>query len=165
MVVVVMGVSGAGKSTVASLLADRLGWQWRDADDFHSEANVAKMHRGEPLTDADRQPWLRAMRSQIDNWVRTGEDAILACSALKRAYRQRLDAEPDVVFVYLKASSGELLERLESRRGHFAGADLLESQLDTLEEPTPQEPAIIVDGEQEPEAIVDEILNDLHLGS
>jgi gluconokinase len=112
MVVVVMGVSGAGKSTVASLLADRLGWQWRDADDFHSEANKAKMHRGEPLTDADRQPWLQTMRSQIDNWVRNGEDAILACSALKRAYRQQLDAEPDVVFVYLKASSGELIERL-----------------------------------------------------
>ena len=157
MVIIVMGTTGAGKTTVGTLLASELGWSFADADDFHSPANLDKMRRGIPLDDADREPWLKALHSAITDWIRDGRNVVLACSALKRAYRSQLNVEPGVLFVYLKGSFEEIQQRLDSREGHFADAGLLPSQLAILEEPQSDEPAITVDLAQTPEAIVAEI--------
>jgi gluconokinase len=134
LIVILMGVAGSGKTTVGTLLARKLGWQFADADDFHSFENKQKISRGIALTDSDRAPWLAAMRSAIQQWNAAGENVVLACSALKRSYRDELRVG-DVRFVFLKGDYALLLERLRSRHGHFADENILASQLATLEEP------------------------------
>ncbi|HKH99070.1 MAG TPA: gluconokinase [Candidatus Sulfotelmatobacter sp.] len=134
MVVIVMGVVGAGKTTVGSLLAQQLGWEFADADDFHPQGNVEKIRRGIPLTDEDRQPWLERLRAEITTWIAHSRNVVLACSALKRSYRQQLEAGPEVRFVYLQGSADLIAERLRSRQGHFAGEQILASQFAELEE-------------------------------
>jgi gluconokinase len=140
MFVILFGVSGSGKTTVGQALGTLTGWPFLDADDYHPETNVAKMSRGEPLTDADRAPWLEILRTEIATRLARGEEAILACSALKKAYRQKLQVDPGQVrFVYLKVSPELLQKRLEQRPGHFMKPSMLRSQLETLEEPLPSE--------------------------
>jgi gluconokinase len=134
LVLIVMGVAGSGKTTVGVLLAQKLGWQFADADDFHPAENKDKVRQGIALTDADRAPWLAAVRSAIVRWNAAGDNVVLACSALKRSYRDELRAGP-VRFVYLKGDSVLLQDRLQSRHGHFADEKILASQLATLEEP------------------------------
>jgi gluconokinase len=135
-IVVLMGVAGSGKTTVGRLLSDQLGWTFVEGDDFHPPANVEKMRRGEPLTDADRVPWLRALRRRIDELAAAGRSAVVACSALKQAYRDVLaSGRPEVRFVWLTAAPGVIRDRLERRTGHYMPPVLLESQLETLEEP------------------------------
>lgn len=156
MIVVVMGVSGAGKSTVGALLAATLGWPFLDADDFHPQANVDKMRRGEPLTEQDRTGWLDALAQRIDALATRGHDAVLACSALRASHRARLRGmHPDVVrLVHLHGDPVLIRRRLEQRRGHFMPPDLLDSQLATLEEPTD---ALVIDVAATPETIVQRI--------
>lgn len=158
MVLILMGVVGVGKTTVGILLAQRLGWEFRDADDFHPRENVEKIRRGVALTDSDREPWLVALHNAIEQWNASGTNVVLACSALKRAYREKLQTGP-VQFVYLKGSSQLILERLRLRRGHFASATILDSQLADLEEPAH---AITVEVDKTPEAIVSEIIEQIH---
>jgi gluconokinase len=151
-IAVLMGVTGSGKTTVGRLLAADLGWAFVEGDDFHPAANVEKMRRGEPLDDADRAPWLRALARRIDELVAAGQSAVVACSALKQAYRELLArGRPGVSFVYLKAPAGLLGERLRHRTGHFMPPALLASQLDTLEEPAD---ALTVDAGPPPKAVV-----------
>ncbi|WP_421932310.1 gluconokinase [Phenylobacterium sp.] len=143
---VIMGVAGAGKSTLMRALAARLGWACQDGDDLHPAVNVARMARGEPLTDADRAPWLAAVDAWLDARRAEGEPAIIACSALKRAYREGLRAgRPGLRFVWLTGDPQVLAQRLADRTGHFAGPDLLTSQLATLEPPGPDEGVIPVE--------------------
>lgn len=161
MVVVVMGVSGSGKTTVGKLLARRLGWRFYEGDDFHPQANVDKMSRGVPLDDGDRRPWLDNLHRLIERTVAAGDNAILACSALKRSYRERLAGGlPDVRFVFLQAGPELLRQRLESRRDHFMKADLLDSQLATLEEPRD---AVVANAALPADEIVGRIRGELHL--
>jgi gluconokinase len=159
-VIVVMGVSGSGKTTVGSQLAQQLGWEFADADDYHSDANVEKMRRGVPLTDVDRDPWLAALRSLIANWIAARKNAVLACSALKRTYRERLQVNDGVRLVYLKASHDLLSQRLLERRDHYMKQPMLESQLATLEEPGN---ALVVNADATPEKIVRDIRKNLGL--
>jgi gluconokinase len=159
-IIVVMGVTGSGKTTVGTLLAERLGWKFADADEFHSEANKAKMHAGIPLTDADRLPWLAAIHEQIAKWIAVGQNAALACSALKESYRRKLWDGPQVRFVYLKGSYDLIAERLRSRKGHFADEHILAGQFADLQEPSD---AMIVDIRPAPEKIVEEICRKLKL--
>lgn len=163
MIVVLMGVSGSGKTTVGRLLAEKLGWTFLDADDFHPAANVEKMRRGEPLTDEDRHPWLATLRLRMDVACERGEDVVLACSALKHAYQEYLRAdEPDSVrYVYLEGSEELIARRLAERRGHFMPAKLLHSQFETLE---PPEDAVRIDVAPSPEVIVERIITALRLG-
>src|ERR1700704_1799737 len=119
MVLLLMGVSGAGKTTVGKLLASQLGWDFADADDYHSAANVERMRKGIPLTDADREPWLESLRSLILAWIAGGKNGVLACSALKKAYRDKLVVGPEVRVVYLKGDRELLRDRLLLRRGHY----------------------------------------------
>lgn len=155
MIVIIMGVAGSGKTTVGRLLAEELGWIFRDADEFHSSANIEKMSGGTPLTDADRAPWLEAMRAAIVAWLREDKNAVVTCSCLKAAYRKTLLVDPARVrFVYLKGSFDLIEERLRLRPHHFMKADLLKSQFETLEEP---QDAITVDLANPPEVIVQEI--------
>jgi gluconokinase len=136
MVIIVMGVTGAGKTTVGRRLAETLGWRFHDADDFHPEANKAKMNAGVPLTDDDRWPWLRALRAVIEQALADGAGAVVTCSALKRAYRDVLSGGLDGVrYVHLTGDSRILAKRLAGRRGHFMNPALLDSQLATLEVP------------------------------
>ena len=151
MIAIVMGVTGSGKTSVGRLLAQQLGWEFADADDFHPSANVEKISHGIPLTDEDRAPWLDRLRIQITNWIVNGQNAVLACSALKRTYRQELSVGPEVRFVYLKGSAELIAQRLRLRRGHFADEKILASQFADLEEP---EAAVTVDISQAPEMIV-----------
>lgn len=160
MIIVVMGPTGSGKTTIGSLLAQRLGWAFVDADDFHSAANKAKMHQGIPLTDADRLPWLAAIHDQIAKWIALNQNVVLACSALKQSYRQLLWNGAEVEFVYLKGSYELIAERLRARRGHFADEHILAGQFADLEEPTD---AITVGIHPSPEEIVDEICRRLDL--
>ena len=158
MILIAMGVSGAGKSLIGEMLAERLSCSYTDGDAFHSAANKEKMHHGIPLTDDDRWPWLRTIRAAIEEKQRAGETAVFTCSSLKRSYRDVLrGTDTDVRFVYLKGSFEVLHERLKSRTGHFFDPSLLKSQLDTLEEPGPDE-AIVVSIELTPEQIVDEVM-------
>lgn len=151
MIAIVMGVTGSGKTSVGRLLAQQLGWEFADADDFHPSANVEKIAHGIPLTDEDRGPWLERLRIQIANWIANGQNAVLACSALKRTYRKELSVGPEVRFVYLKGSPELIRKRLRLRRGHFADEKILASQFADLEEP---EAAVTVDISQAPEMIV-----------
>ena len=156
-VLVVMGVSGSGKTTVGSLLAGRLGWRYAEADDFHSEANVAKMAAGHPLSDEDRWPWLAAIAAWIDERIAHGEAGVVTCSALKRSYRKLL-SRPEVAFVYLEGSRELIARRLAARHGHFFKADMLASQFADLEPPAPDEPAVTVPIDGSPEQIADAII-------
>ena len=158
MILIAMGVSGAGKSRIGEMLAERLSCSYTDGDAFHSAANKEKMHNGIPLTDDDRWPWLRTIRAAIEEKQHAGETAVFTCSSLKRSYRDVLrGTDTDVRFVYLKGSFEVLHERLKSRTGHFFDPSLLKSQLDTLEEPGPDE-AIEVSIELTPEQIVDQVM-------
>jgi gluconokinase len=143
-VLVVMGVSGTGKSTVARSLADALGWPMEEGDDLHPEANVDKMEPGIPLTDDDRWPWLDRVGEWIDGQGRKNEPGIVTCSALKRAYRDRL-RRPNVTFVHLSGTRDAIRRRMAAREGHFMPLSLLDSQLETLEPPGPDEQVITVD--------------------
>ena len=160
MVVIVMGVTGAGKTTVGRLLAEQCGWEFADADEFHPASNVEKMRQGIPLTDQDRQPWLERLRGAITQWIADGRNVVLACSSLKRAYRQELDVAPEVHFVFLKGSAGLIAERLRARHGHFAGEQILAGQFADLEEP---KDAVTVEIESTPPQIVAEIREKLGL--
>jgi len=159
-IIVVMGVTGSGKTTVGTLLAARLAWLFADADDFHSAANKEKMHKGIPLTDADRLPWLASMHEQIAKWIAAKQNAVLACSALKRSYRQRLWDGPEVKYVYLRGSYELIAERLRARKGHFADEHILAGQFADLEEPND---ALIVEISASPDNIVAEICRRLDL--
>jgi carbohydrate kinase (thermoresistant glucokinase family) len=165
-VVVVMGVSGSGKTTVAAMLAQRLHWIYEDADWFHPQSNVEKMHAGKPLTDEDRWPWLHGIAAWIDATRHAGNHGVMACSALKRAYRDILiDARPDVRLVFLKGEKGLIARRIAAREGHFMPPTLLESQFATLEEPEPDERPIIVSIAPHPREIVTNIIAELGLRS
>lgn len=144
-VVVLAGVSGSGKSTIGRALGDTLGWPYAEADDFHPQANVEKMSRGVPLTDADRAPWLRKIADHIEALCRAGDHAIVSCSALKRAYRDTLVGphRDRVRIVLLDADEATIAERLKNRSGHFMPASLLHSQFATLERPAPEENVIV----------------------
>jgi carbohydrate kinase (thermoresistant glucokinase family) len=162
MIVVVAGVSGSGKSTVGTLLAERLGWIFADGDGFHPAANVARMRAGLPLTDADREPWLDAITAWMDQQIAAGRSAVIACSALRRAYRARLlGGRPAARMVFLLISRGEGETRLTTRPGHFFPAALLDSQLETLEPPQPDEDygvrILALRADQDPESIVSRI--------
>lgn len=146
-----MGVSGSGKTTVGKLLSEALGWEFLDADDFHPPANKEKMARGIPLTDEDRGPWLDAIVETLRDRAGAGRDVLLACSALKQAYRDRLSAAPGVRFVYLKGDAATLQRRLETRHGHFFRPELLASQLEALEEP---KNALSIDISDDPGSLV-----------
>jgi len=161
MILIAMGVSGAGKTRIGELLAERLGCTFTDGDAFHSESNKEKMHRGIPLTDDDRWPWLKTIRAAIEEKQRNHETAVFTCSSLKRSYRDVLrGGDQDVCFIYLKGTFDVLKERITTRTGHFFDPSLLQSQLDTLEEPGPDE-AITVSIEMTPEQIVDDALRQL----
>jgi gluconokinase len=153
-----MGVVGAGKTTVGQLLAHRLGYQFADADEFHSAENIEKISHGIALDDADRAPWLAALRRAIEQWNAANQSVVLACSALKHSYRDEL-RPGSVQFVYLKGDYELIRQRLRSRHGHFASESILKSQLADLEEP---DEAISIEIDKPPEAIVSEIIRKLH---
>jgi len=155
-----MGVTGAGKTTIGTMLAAQLNWQFADADTFHPPANIQKMSRGVPLNDTDRAPWLAAMRKAILEWIAAGKNVVLACSALKRAYRDELRPSREVKIVYLKGDYALFAERIRRRHGHFAGEGILVGQFADLEEPVD---AIMVDAAKSPEEIVAEIRKQLGL--
>ncbi len=159
MVIIIMGVEGSGKTTIGKMLAEKLGWKFYDADDYHPKSNVEKMRRGVPLNDYDRQPWLAEVRKLISFSLNHNEPSIVACSALKESYREYLKhKEDDVIFVYLRGDKNTISNRLAARKGHFAGTELLKSQLQTLEEP---QDAITADIANKPEAITDYIIKKL----
>lgn len=159
--VIVMGVSGSGKTTVGRELARRLGWEYADADDHHPAANVAKMRSGVPLDDHDRRPWLERLRTLLRDRLAAGEPLVLACSALKERYREVLEvSDPLVALVYLEGSPELIAERLRARTGHYFDPALLASQFEALEEP---DDALVVDIAAAPEALVERILAGLGL--
>lgn len=160
MIILLMGVSGSGKTKIGGALAARLGWEFTDGDDFHSAENKQKMAAGIPLTDTDREPWLETLRRQISSWLAKNQSAVLACSALKQSYRETLLIHPDVRLVYLKGSYELIASRLRERASHYATETLLSSQFATLEEPSD---AITIDVSQPPEKILDEISFRLNL--
>jgi gluconokinase len=155
-----MGPAGSGKTTVGELLASQLAWDFFDADNFHSAANIGKMSKGIPLDDEDRIPWLNSIREAMLQWDSNCRNAVLACSALKRSYRERLQINSSVKTVYLKGSFELLRERLHSRRGHYAGEQILAGQFADLEEPMD---AITIDASLPAEQIVREIRSRLVL--
>jgi gluconokinase len=155
-----MGTAGSGKTTVGELLAGRLGWEFADGDNFHSPASIEKMSRGVPLDDHDRIPWLDAIREAIKQWNAERRNVVLACSALKKSYRERLQNSSAVRLVYLKGSHDLLRERLQARKGHYATEQILTSQFADLEEPTD---AITIDVARSPEEIVAELRKQLAL--
>jgi len=163
-VLVVMGVSGSGKTTVATILARRLGWRFEEGDSLHPRPNIDKMRAGLPLTDADRQAWLFRVAGWVEERQEAGENGLITCSALKRSYREVINPRGSgVVFVCLAGSKETIAARLAARTGHFMPPALLGSQFAELEEPTPDEPAIRIDIETAPDAIVAEILERIAL--
>ena len=157
-VLVAMGVSGAGKTTLGELLAKRLGWPFKEGDELHPPANIAKMKSGQPLNDADRAPWLEAIGAWIDRWLAAGQSGVISCSALKRAYRDSIDAgRPQVRFVFIDLDEATIAERLKRRKGHYWPPELLHSQFEALEPPTPDEPVIRVDGHTSREEQVEKV--------
>ena len=165
MIVIIFGVSGAGKTTIGKLLAHELGCRFIEADNFHPAANVEKMRSGRPLTDEDRWPWLERLYEEIKRSIDVGESAVLACSALKRAYRDPLRAREDVKFVFLRGDYALVEKQLRSRRHHFMNPDLLQSQFDDLEEPESHKDVLTVQLGGTPEEIVGEIKAKLRLAS
>jgi gluconokinase len=162
---VVMGVSGSGKSTIADRLGQRLAWKYEDGDKFHPASNVAKMSAGQPLTDEDRWPWLLAIANEIDRVCTAGEHAVIACSALRRAYRDVLvHGRSDVRIIFLKGTQQLIADRLAQRKGHFMPPGLLESQFATLEPPDAGERPITVSIDASVDAIIDDIVGQLRLG-
>lgn len=162
MIIIVMGVSGSGKSTLGQLLARELGCAFFDGDDYHPAANVAKMARGIPLTDADRAPWLDRLRALIDAHLQREASAVIACSALKRAYRARLGVPRAAVYLlYLRGSFDRIHQRMAQRQGHFMDAALLASQFAALEEPDYTEAALIVDVNLPPNTLIAQITRHL----
>ena len=155
-----MGTTGAGKTTIGTMFAAQLHWQFVDADTFHPLATIEKMSHGTPLNDADRAPWLAAMRKAILEWIASGKNVVLACSALKRAYRQELRPSPEVRIIYLKGNYALFADRIHQRHGHFAGEGILAGQFADLEEP---EDAITIDAAKSPDEIVAEIRRRLAL--
>jgi gluconokinase len=161
---IVMGVSGSGKTTVAERLAGQLGWTFTEGDRLHPPANVEKMRQGIPLTDADRWPWLELIGEALQDWARHSRSGIMTCSALKRAYRDRIRAaRPDIRFVYLKGSEALIGARIAARHHEYMPGSLLHSQFETLEEPAPDEDAVIVEAGESVEAEVMEIVAALDL--
>jgi gluconokinase len=159
---IVMGVSGSGKTTIAQALAERINWRFKDGDAFHPASNVEKMRNGHPLTDEDRWPWLRAIAAEINRTSDAGGHIVIACSALKRAYRDILIGKRSYArLIYLKGSRDLIGERLRARQGHFMPPQLLDSQFATLEEPRPDENAVVVDVAPAVDAIVDDIVRQL----
>jgi gluconokinase len=154
MVILIMGVTAAGKTTVGRALAGQLHWRFADADDYHSPANVAKMRAGIPLTDEDRAPWLQSLRVAILGWIAAGEHVVLACSALKASYRDILIASPQVKLVYLRITEELAATRMAARHGHYMNPALLRSQFETLQEP---HDALTIDAGQSTERIVADI--------
>jgi gluconokinase len=170
--IVVMGVSGSGKSTVAAELVKRLGWEFAEGDEFHPPENVAKMRSGHPLDDEDRWPWLRTLAAWIGEHEKTGRSVVVTCSSLKRSYRDLLaDGHPSVWFAHVTADAALIRERLDRRTGHYMPASLLDSQLNTLEPLQDDEPGASISGAGSPGAVVDELLavldaeRNLNLGS
>jgi gluconokinase len=163
---IVMGVSGAGKSTIGEKLAERLGWKFEDGDRFHPPINVAKMSAGQPLTDEDRWPWLRAIADEIARVCEAAGHVVIASSALKRAYRDILvHGRPDVRIIYLKGTQDLIASRLALRKGHFMPPGLLESQFETLEPPDASEDAVTVSIDGSVETVVNDILRQLGIGA
>jgi carbohydrate kinase (thermoresistant glucokinase family) len=163
-VLVFMGVAGSGKTTVAALLARRLGWPFEEGDALHSQPNIEKMAAGRPLTDEDRWPWLARIADWIDGRLDVGDGGLITCSALKRSYRDIINRRGSgVVFVYLAGSKGMIAARITARHGHFMPLSLLDSQLADLEEPGPDEPAIRIDIGPPAAVIAQEILDRLEL--
>jgi gluconokinase len=161
---IVMGVSGSGKTTIGEHLAARLGWAYEDADQFHPASNVAKMSAGHPLTDEDRWPWLRAIAAEIDRVRDAGNAVVIGCSALKRVYRDILvHHRTDTRLVYLEGTQALIGDRLSHRKGHFMPPGLLTSQFDTLEPPTADEHPVTVSIDAPVETIVDDVLRQLEL--
>jgi gluconokinase len=170
--IIVMGVSGSGKSTVAEGLVERLGWEFAEGDDFHPPANVEKMRAGHPLDDEDRWPWLRTLAAWIGEHERAGRSVVVTCSALKRSYRDLLcDGHPSVWFAHVTADAALIRERLQHRTGHYMPASLLDSQLATLEPLQDDEPGARISGAGAPDDVVDSLLavlddeRGLHLGT
>jgi len=156
-IVIIFGVSGSGKTTLGKLLAHELDWRFYEADDFHSPVNIEKMRRGVPLTDEDRWPWLEHLRELIKRAMAAGENAVLACSALKRAYRDRLRTNDEVKFVFLHGDHALVEKQMRQRRGHFMDPELLRSQFADLEEPQPDEHVLTIELGRIPQELVEEI--------
>ena len=161
--IVIFGVAGVGKTTVGKLLSQEMGWQFYDADDFHSRSNIEKMRSGQPLTDEDRQPWLQRLRELIERCLTENENATLACSALKKKYRDQLRPGPDVKFVFLHADRARVAGQLKNRRGHYFDPKLLNAQFADLEEPAPSENSLVVQLRAEPHELVREITTKMGL--
>ena len=157
MIAIIFGVAAVGKTTIGKLLAKDLGWPFYEGDRFHPAANIKKMHHGTPLTDKDRQPWLKSLRGLIERKLAANQNAVLACSALKRKYRDFLGMNRQVRFVFLRGDRERVAEQLRRRRGHFFDPRLLDSQFAELEEPGPGENAIVIEIGRQPEALVAEI--------
>ncbi len=163
-VVIVMGVSGSGKTTVARGIAAAMGWPFAEGDDFHSDANVAKMASGHPLTDDDRWPWLRSIGEWIDAHLRSGSGAVVTCSALRRVYRDLLrEGRPGVRFCHVASDAGLIADRLAHRKGHYMPPSLLPTQLAALEPLQPDEPGVVVPGGGTAQEVVRLALDELHL--
>ena len=160
MIILLMGVTGAGKTTIGRALAAQLHWRFADADDYHSAANIAQMHAGIPLTDQDRAPWLQTLRQLISTWLAAGESAVLACSALKAAYRDTLRIGPEVKLVYLRANLELIRARVAARGGSYMNPQLVPSQFATLEEP---QDAVMVDASRPVEECVHAIRSALKI--
>lgn len=160
MIIALMGVSGSGKTTIGTMLAESLGWKYFDADEFHPRANIEKMKTGVPLNDADRQPWLEQLQQIIRDSLEKGEPAVLACSALRQCYRDMLLVDERVRLVYLKGDYKLIEARLRRRRDHYMNPKLLDSQFEALEEP---KESLQIDITRDPSKIVADIRNQLDL--